>query len=228
MTRRGPNDFQRSFCNYGSLDFAVGSVFGARWWYWWQSFSATPHLRGMMAPWRPGVNEAVCLAAVGLVWNGLQVAPYTSGQPDVLRNLVAGISFSPGPGRHVAPHEDCGCGFYAFWNPDGQIDNALPDDVETVRVFGVIEGFGVTLEGDLGFKSQKARIVAATVEPITAFGEAYDDGWSGFDDIPAHMLRPRRDAVEAGITKLYGVPMYSSREELLAKHPTSRPPLERT
>lgn len=229
MTRR-INDFQYLFGNHGPTDFAAGSVFGARWWYWWQSFMDPPHLRGVMAPWSRGVNEAVCLREGTVKWNGLQipVGAFSSGRPDVLRALFAGIARPDSVPPHTPPYEDCACGFYAFWNPDGQIDNAIPDSVDTVRVFGVVEGFGVTLEGDLGFKSQKARIVAAYVEPTTAFGQEYDDGWSTFDDLPPFMRRPRPDVVAAGIATAYQVPVYTSREELLVRHPPSRPPLERT
>lgn len=63
------------------------------------------------------------------------------------------------PGRH--PIGDCSCGFYAFH--DGSNDYHT-----TTGISAVVEGYGETVLGTRGFRSQKARIVALQLPPDPA------------------------------------------------------------
>lgn len=87
-------------------------------------------LVGSQAPWVPGENHAGCL-----------------------RHRAAGMLPVRGEEGHVAPQKGCHCGFWAYWDlhdaPHGNWD-----------VAGVIEGYGKSTIGPLGFRVAKARIVA--------------------------------------------------------------------
>jgi hypothetical protein len=54
---------------------------------------------------------------------------------------------------HAAPDLDCSCGFWAYWASPNPHGFAIP-------VLGVIEGYGRTLIGELGFRCSRARILA--------------------------------------------------------------------
>jgi len=58
---------------------------------------------------------------------------------------------------HDVPARRCGCGFWAYWEPQsaGGDPSAGP-----APVLGVIQGYGRTLIGPKGFRCAKARIVA--------------------------------------------------------------------
>lgn len=53
---------------------------------------------------------------------------------------------------------DCTCGFYAYLN-------GVNDYISAGRVIGVVEGYGETLIGRRGFRSNKARILALAPSP---------------------------------------------------------------
>lgn len=59
---------------------------------------------------------------------------------------------------HAVPDEDCRCGFYAYTTAD-----PAPDPT---AIMGVVACYGTVLEGELGVRAEKARIVALH------FGEA--------------------------------------------------------
>jgi hypothetical protein len=84
--------------------------------------------------------------------------------PEGLRGSASGLWIS---GENIAdcsneqstclpPVEDCGCGFWAYWQDSARFFNAF-------NVAGVVEGYGRTLIGPRGFRSEKARIVALTI-----------------------------------------------------------------
>lgn len=86
-----------------------------------------PLLRGIKDFWYPGINQATCL-------------PGTLAQ------------HSPAE----IPHEDCGCGYWAYW----QIQEHDMGRRGYLPVVGVIRGSGDVLMGPLGFRAAKAEIVA--------------------------------------------------------------------
>lgn len=68
----------------------------------------------------------------------------------------------PEPENHDL--EKCSCGFYAYYSssPNQYINGS--------RVTGIIEGYGNTLIGTLGFRSEKAKIVALYIPPVKDTG----------------------------------------------------------
>jgi hypothetical protein len=61
---------------------------------------------------------------------------------------------------HQPPDENCGCGFWAYWDRRS---------ARFTEIVGVIEGYGHTLIGPYGFRCQRARIIAlATPDGIEA------------------------------------------------------------
>lgn len=139
---------------YGGPDndypLAIGKVIGARGW----TFSDDGRLLSPMFgafPWVPGVNEtAPCTA--GSDDGGAPahaVLNRRQGEPDVRNPAKAGV---------LDPK--CACGFYGT--------TRLPGGDLYGDVMGLVEGFGVTLIGTVGFRASKARIVALARGVIAA------------------------------------------------------------
>lgn len=100
--------------------------------------------------WTPGNNKATCLAAENSRLINIAAcrdnvhpeSPYTH-TPDCPRYPECEY-----------PTLDCACGFYAYFTR-GQHWGTM-----SIQVSGVIEGWGRSVVGDLGFRSQWGRIVA--------------------------------------------------------------------
>ena len=97
-----------------------------------------------------------------VIWNVMQ-----SGQ---LKGNAGGIWL---PGENTATcltyadHKPpvtvgCGCGFWAYWSPAAAGEACVRKDPQAQAV-GVIEGYGKTVIGDMGFRSAKARILAVAL-----------------------------------------------------------------
>lgn len=185
-------------------DFAVGSVTGLR---TWNLGKHDGMLHGAWDTWQPGENIAEC----------------------------------KGAGGHDVPCEPCGCGFWAYWH------RAAAGEVHGEHlVIGVIEGYGGTLIGDLGFRCAKARIVALhctfkiMVEEQPLHSKAglwtpepgmFRRGPGGMDTFNAFAGRenPRmvedHDAlmkVQNILETIYDVPVYTSLEAMMLRHPTTK------
>jgi len=106
---------------------------------------------------------------------------------------------------HLAPHEGCGCGFYAYWDvAEARVPSSILSDRSASLVVGIVEGYGSgTLLGDLGFRSRYARVVALAA-PLLA---------------DRHHLANRRRAGLALLRQTFEVPVYDDLEELLERHP---------
>lgn len=145
------------FAGSGTKDFefAAGSVIGYRWWQLDapnlrldpltadRHWNPRPLIGAAGAMWMPGVNHAVC--------------KYVDEHKPPVEVDAAG--------------RGCGCGFWAYWQPQEHDlgRNSLP-------VLGVIEGTGRTLIGPRGFRSQKARIIALHL-PFQIVPEVRRAGW---------------------------------------------------
>ena len=112
------------------------SVTGIRWW----TLRPGVVLKGACAEWVPGRNEAVCLV----------------GHP------------------HQVPAPECSCGFWAYWqdpiffgawNGNHFSTPRFAVNESDVPVCGIIDGWGRTLAGPKGFRSEKAKITALLVPP---------------------------------------------------------------
>jgi len=84
-------------------------------------------LRGVKDFWQPGVNQARCQASAGSMH-----------------------------GYDEVPHDDCGCGFWAYWEIQ-QHDMGM---ASTLPVVGVVRASGQVIMGPRGFRAQKAEIAA--------------------------------------------------------------------
>jgi hypothetical protein len=140
---------------FAGADFglALGHVDGYRWWK-----LAAPNLLGSPAHadrdwtvesliganefrWQPGVNEAVC-------------STDPSHEPPVERFTRPRLL----PGDYVPAQDQCGCGFWAYWEP--QEHPITGNENAYLPVLGIVRGTGRTLIGPRGFRSQQARIIA--------------------------------------------------------------------
>lgn len=190
-------------------DFAVGSVTGLR---HWNLSDQDGLLHGAWGTWKPGENTATC--------------DYADGR------------YVTEP-AHSIPGEDCGCGFWAYWQHAPVYEVGRKNIVA-----GVIEGYGPTLIGDLGFRSAKARIVAlycrfkitTTVQPTSSRtlwtpepgmfrrGPRGMDVFNQLTGREQERLEVDEDAmirVQNILEEAYQVPVYGSMAAMLLRHPTT-------
>lgn len=123
----------------GDPEMAVGSVTGYRWWN--MGLGAFKGLTGAYGgSWAPEeeVYEAECRRS------GRWGATY-------------GLD-----GHHPVPDPDCGCGFWAYWRPES--NNSFGGSYTFAVVQGVLEGFGMVLIGDKGFRAGKARLKGLAID----------------------------------------------------------------
>lgn len=129
----------------------VGSVRGFRWWRLSGDADLLSPWRGPVC-WRPGENEASCLARRGMFGWKVAKTPHPRGCP------AAG----------------CECGFYALHSlpemNDG-LDRAIWE-IETATsggrhglVLGVVAGYGRVLIGTEGWRARFGRILALFAGP---------------------------------------------------------------
>jgi hypothetical protein len=129
----------------------VGSVRGFRWWRLSGNAELLSPWRGPVC-WRPGENEASCLARRGVFGWRMSRAPHPNG----------------------CPSTDCECGFYAL--------HALPElndgldraiwEIDTATsggrhglVLGIVAGYGRVLIGTEGWRARFGRILALFAGP---------------------------------------------------------------
>lgn len=130
-------------------------------------------------PWTPGENVARCLVANMRDHHAFR--EFCNDMVGRARYLydTGGIGWAGGkdpvplPGYTLEPCEgldpECSCGFYAYH--DGAILYATGG--EGLRVEGIIEGYGRVVLGSLGYRAQKARIVAITLPAGDTYEEAH-------------------------------------------------------
>ena len=174
---------------FSDAALAIGEVYGLRFWHYRGPGRPVMGMSWNAPGWQAGVNEAACRA-------------------------LAHVMASPAPGCRTAPDRACpsGCGFWAYWRPPARIK-----DVHTVGgVAGVIRGWGRTLRGPLGFRCQKAEIVAFTINPAWALSRLHVRAFGLEGE-----LSPR--TIAAALTGYYGVPVFPSLEAMLAECPVSQP-----
>lgn len=154
-----------------NTELGVGSVYGFRYWSLNVTGNITeppfgPLIYGSYGQyWEPGENRAVC--------RGMEFVPEFP---------------------HSAPHRDCGCGFWAYWNPEPL----------GLRIAGVVQGYGRTLIGEKGFRSERAVIKALTVYHYMKTFIA---------------STPEVHQIENYLRSYYNVPVYDSTEEMLKDFP---------
>lgn len=174
---------------FSDAPLALGELHGLRCWHYRGPGRPVMGMSWNAPGWQAGVNEAACRAP-------------------------AHVMAAAGPGCQSPPARACpsGCGFWAYWRPPARIK-----DVQTVGgVAGVIRGWGRTLRGPVGFRCQKAEIVAFTINPAWALSRMHlrAIGLAG-------RLSPR--TVAAALGDYYGVPVFSCLAAMLAEYPVSQP-----
>lgn len=180
----------------GEREFRLGSVIGYRSFViphktYESSISLEPALQSIFFPytWQPGLNESF---HAGRVVSGTALADESK--------CVGYIS------------NDCQCGFYAFF--DLSAEGALYHSPYYVE--GVVQGYGKTLMGSKGFRSQFMRVLALC-PPITigAADVPYQRGSNSQHDKVVDML--------PSIAERYNVPLFDTREAMLSEYPISDP-----
>lgn len=198
MTRITPSPYQGQFS--GGPEFAAGSVRGIRVW----TVQNRPDLNGYClvgsfhGVWHDGENLAECL-----VDKHLRHSP-----AGFLRRRT--LTDDEIPTRCSGMEPDCTCGFYAYWEwrPRDYGHGAF---YHTPYVVGIVEGYGKTVLGALGFRCEKAKIVALSI--------------INQDFVPPEMIRKRLVALRVVAADRHpGIPLYESVEAMLADHPPDDPP----
>lgn len=113
----------------GEPELAIGSVQGYRWWKMYLH------------------KQEALTGAYGGTW--------TPGK-DVYEAGCSATRFSVG-GSHTVPDPNCGCGYWCYWKPDS-VESVMGADKVGAFFQGVVEGFGVVLIGDKGFRCAKAKL----------------------------------------------------------------------
>jgi len=190
---------------FRGVDFAIGSIMGVR------TFGIHKEglLRGMVFKqiWRPGENQAVCMKK-----GTLNVGPDTPESIVRLRKLLG----SAGP--HVGGHMmNCDCGYYAFYS---DVDNYYYQHIQdkSDRFAGIIEGYGITVQGPKGFKSEKGRIVALLLPDLSTFPKETNEEYLW--RTKSERVRIDEELVER-VRKIYNVPFFTSYEQMLSEFPLS-------
>lgn len=182
------------FDGESSLELAPGSVFGLRSWtlpFRLLAETPKPELRGNYA---------------GIWERGVNQAVCKATAPCAPESV---------------PRRPCGCGFWAYWQPEA---------VDRSGVSGVVEGFGRTLIGTRGFRAEKARIVALTKPAVgrllldTVYAEllTWQTKKIHFGEFVDKMQAQATAAVEAvteALALAYDVPVYDDVPGMLAQHP---------
>jgi hypothetical protein len=182
---------------------AVREVIGYR--YWNAEVSpaggAGRRLAGQWAAWVPGVNEAVCLK------------PFVSGGSC----FPAMFWDAEWKSRHRPPVEKpkpCGCGLWGSWDP-GCLSPLAPV-TRGPQVFGAIRGWGRAAIGELGFRCERAEILALTILDDRRCGclLCTGNGWRFYRE-----SHETADDMARQLMRDYDVPVLRSREHLVSAYP---------
>jgi len=128
---------------------------------------------GIVAEWAPGTNAARC------------------------RSNKKHAAENPNESERI-PVLGCGCGFWSFREFEGMLDDLpgasevvsgslgmwgfSPTDIGTVKAIGRVQNFGRVIEGELGFRAEKSRVI-----------EVYDEsGDPGVAELAAYFGVPIR------------------------------------
>jgi hypothetical protein len=200
-----PTPGMAGFGEEGPEDFAAGTLTGYRWW----TLPAPDFRRNPLT-----ADEH---------WpRSLLSGQRANWQPGV--NLAVCLA---GPGAHEekVPAKGCGCGIW-FYKDLRKHSLGRPGEL---AVAGVVEGWGRSRTGSLGFRSAKAKILALCLEfEIQAYRG--QPGWyDAFGSPPGQVDIPQADkdriecwmaVVEDRLAQTYpGVRMYSVQKAMLARFP---------
>lgn len=146
-------------------------------------------------PWQAGENVAVHVGSLRPV-----MTTYSAGPRPFLDYAFVEKD-------HQIAALGCVCGFYAYFG--------ATDAYRLVgrTVTGIIEGYGHVTAGSLGFRAERARIVAL-VNPTP---------WWARGATLLGLPRLRVTELFDSVVDRYSVPVYRSTADALRHHPTERP-----
>jgi hypothetical protein len=124
-----------------------------------------------------------------------------------------------------APSTECSCGIYAYFGVSGMVPTFKGD----LFVFsGVIEGTGKTVIGPLGFKSQRARVLALSLHSKTN-----PDWWSTAGILIKSTittirkatadLAQRQESALQWLAEEWNVPVFDRPEKMVESFPLTDP-----
>lgn len=166
--------------------------------------------------WKPGNNKATCLAGDG----SRLVDP--AACRDNVHPETPYVHTADCPRYPVCeyPTLDCGCGFYAYFTRGHHWGTM------SLQVIGVIEGWGRSVVGPLGFRSQWGRIVALSrtiVWPATTYKPICPDltGTDPADFLNSHEAQRIEAAyLSAAVSRAFPtIPTYPDLATMLEAHP---------
>jgi hypothetical protein len=170
-----------------------------------------PVHRGRLNPWKPGVNIAECY-------------PRRDHQDTSVKEHCEPI-----------PHEPCGCGFWAYYTPDGSDRRHLTMDAyASSLVTGVVRASGEVVQFEDGWRAEKAEILAiappaainAMLSAVLSSGGVDWVSWAtrainhaGY--CPCIHCKHQRGKFPPGLKALaqrYGVPYYDTFDDMCEAH----------
>lgn len=156
---------------YSDRPLVVGSVVGERYF----NIDNLGRLVSLNAPvpFLPGVNEAVCRKEI--YQSGMWIPVYVG-----MGHYPSEVRVTATHGGHQVAGLDCSCGYYAFFERAGVFKGA----------FGIIEGTGVCTVGQLGFRAERAQLLAL-VRPKWVAPNLWDRVLHNYPDVTTYAKKSR-------------------------------------
>lgn len=162
------------------------------------------HDRELVAPADPDVHELSSLVQHYDWTEGLNRARCLLSETQRASNRLRNIP------ECQYPTKRCSCGFYAYYEVD-QWSQHPAFAGKFQRVHGVIEGYGRCVVGSKGFRAENALIVALLIPDVADISKH----WAG-ERTPEEA---RQDVIDILTAKFPTVPLFESRDVMLANTP---------
>ena len=177
----------------GDVNLGVGELYGIRKWKLTEDGILRSYSYDFQ--WNGTTNTAECLK----FHKALQEVPTMKGM------------------EHPVPMKECSCGFWAYYDPNGQYMSTVGTDTNALFAFeGIVKSWGKVIAGPRGFRAQYAKIVAICVQfPVATNVYSLT---SEKKQLRASVLR---DLI--GINHYPNLDIVAKRTELLDKYPLSKP-----
>lgn len=137
---------------------------------------------------------------------------------------VAKCVHKPFRKRHKAPVGGCQCGIYGFYSDDIDVYSEGHEGPS-----GIIAAWGSVVSGDLGFRAEKAELVALVRRRPRRRSLARALGLSTSRFTPAYLLINANRRRDENLARKYDVPLFDTRDEAIAAFPVNdRPRFDET
>lgn len=114
---------------------------------------------------------------------------------------------------HRAGTGTCTCGFYAYFDTGGGYQYGSHANMGCI-----VEGYGLTVVGSRGFRSEKLKILA-----LIKSKDCYADSALQVQTFEQLMSYPRRNEEQVQIARYYDVPLFDTLDQALAEYPLTKP-----